>query len=152
MAINWPHYPKQGTERWRKAYANRITDPQRRRYAELLSTADELMGDIVSHLENLGLRDNTLIVFQSDHGHSVEERAFFGGGNPGPYRGSKGSLFEGGLRVPAVVSLPGKIPQGEQRDQAVFGCDWLPTIADYVGCKTLAELREIHDGYEVLRK
>lgn len=133
MAINWPHYPMQGTQHWRDTYANRIADPQRRRYAELLSTADELIGDVVRHLEVLGLRDNTLIIFQSDHGHSVEERAFFGGGNPGPYRGSKGSLFEGGLRVPAIVSWPAVIPQGQTRDQMAFGCDWLPTIADYVG-------------------
>ncbi len=139
MAINWPHYPMQGTKKWRDAYEGRIADPQRRRYAELLSTADELIGDMVAHLEMLGLRDNTLIVFQSDHGHSVEERAFFGGGDAGPYRGCKGSLFEGGLRVPSVVSWPGKIPQGDVRDQAAFGCDWLPTIADYVGCPTLAD-------------
>jgi len=133
MAINWPHYPMQATQKWRDAYAGRIADPQRRRYAELLSTADELIGDIIQHVEQLGLRDNTLIVFQSDHGHSVEERAFFGGGNPGPYRGCKGSLFEGGLRVPSIVSWPGVIPQGEVREQMAFGCDWLPTIADYAG-------------------
>jgi arylsulfatase A len=133
MAINWPHYPMQGTQKWRKYYEGRIADPQRRRYAELLSTADELMGDIVKHLESLGLRENTIIIFQSDHGHSVEERAFGGGGNPGPYRGCKGNLFEGGLRIPSVISWPGTIPPGETRNQAVFGCDWLPTIADYTG-------------------
>ena len=129
----------QGTQKWRDAYAGRIADPQRRRYAELLSTADELMGDIVAHVEALGLRNDTLIIFQSDHGHSVEERAFFGGGNPGPYRGCKGNLFEGGLRIPSVVSLPGVIPAGQTRDQAVFGCDWLPTIADYVDCNLPSE-------------
>mgnify|MGYP003662966233 CR=1 FL=1 len=134
MAINWPHYPMQGTQKWRDAYEGKIDDPQRRRYAELVSTTDELIGNVIGHLEQLGLRDDTLIIFQSDHGHSVEERAFFGGGNPGPYRGSKGSLFEGGLRIPSIVSWPGKIPQGEVRDQAVFGCDWLPTIADFVSC------------------
>jgi arylsulfatase A len=139
MAINWPHYPMQGTKKWRDAYATRIADPQRRRYAELLSTADELMGDIVQHLESLGLRDETLIIFQSDHGHSVEERAFFGGGNPGPYRGCKGNLFEGGLRIPSVVSFPGVIPAGQVRNQPVFGCDWLPTIADYVDCEVQSE-------------
>lgn len=133
MAINWPHYPMQGTDKWRKAYAGKIADPQRRRYAELLSTADELIGDIVRYVESLGIRDNTLIIFQSDHGHSVEERAFGGGGNAGPYRGCKGNLFEGGIRVPSVVSWPGHIPTGEVRDQMVMGCDWLPTIADYAG-------------------
>ena len=110
MAINWPHYPLQGSKKWRDLYAERIDDPQRQRYAALLSTADELMGDIVSHIESLGLRENTLIVYQSDHGHSVEERTFGGGGNPGPYRGCKGSLFEGGLRIPSVVSWPGSDP------------------------------------------
>lgn len=140
MAINWPHYPLQGSQKWREYYQQRIEDPRRQRYAALLSTTDELMGDIVSHVESLGLRDNTLIVYQSDHGHSVEERAFGGGGNPGPYRGCKASLFEGGIRVPAVASWPGTIPAGETREQAVFGCDWLPTIADYAGCSPTAVL------------
>ena len=135
MAINWPHYPMQGTQKWREIYQDKIDDPQRRRYAELVSTTDELIGDVIDHLESLGLRDETIIIFQSDHGHSVEERAFFGGGNPGPYRGCKGCLFEGGLRIPSIVSWPGKIPEGEVRDQAVFGCDWLPTIADLTGCE-----------------
>ncbi|MCA9160180.1 MAG: sulfatase-like hydrolase/transferase [Planctomycetales bacterium] len=139
MAINWPHYPLQGSKKWRDHYAQRIADPNRQRYAALLSTADELIGDIVAHIDSLGLRENTLIVYQSDHGHSVEERAFGGGGNPGPYRGCKGSLFEGGLRIPSVVSWPGTIPANETREQAVFGCDWLPTIADYVGCKPASE-------------
>ena len=52
-----------------------------------------------------------------------------GGGNAGPYRGAKASLFEGGLRIPAVASWPGRVPQGEVRDQFCTGCDWFPTIA-----------------------
>jgi len=133
MAINWPHYPLQGTEKWREAYRGRGLEHPRDKYAIFVSTLDETMGRVIAYLEELGLRDNTLIIFQSDHGHSVEERAFFGGGNPGPYRGAKSSLFEGGLRVPSIVSLPGTIPQGEVRDQLVTGCDWLPTIAAYTG-------------------
>lgn len=136
MAINWPHYPMQGSKKWRDTYADKIADPQRRRYAELLSTADELMGDILSHLDTLGLTDDTIVIFQSDHGHSVEERAFGGGGNAGPYRGCKGNLFEGGLRVPSVISWPGHIPQGKTCDQMAFGCDWLPTLADFTGSPT----------------
>lgn len=133
MAINWPHYPLQGSAKWRAAYSGRGLKHPRDKYAIFVSTLDEVMGKVIAHLEELGLRDQTLVIFQSDHGHSVEERAFFGGGNPGPYRGAKSSLFEGGLRVPSIVSLPGVIPEGEVRDQLVTGCDWLPTIAAYTG-------------------
>lgn len=139
MAINWPHYPLQGSPKWRDYYQQKIEDPQRRRYAALMSTTDELMGEIIDHVDSLGQLENTLIIYQSDHGHSVEERAFGGGGNPGPYRGCKASLFEGGIRIPSVVSWPGVIPAGQIRDQAVTGCDWFPTIADYVGCNTSVE-------------
>lgn len=130
-AINIPHYPMQGTERWRETYAD--LDSPRRMYAEFVSTMDERIGSVLKTLQDEGLRDNTLVIFQSDHGHSTEERAFFGGGNAGPYRGAKGCLFEGGLRVPSIVSLPGVTPQGQVRDQLVVGVDWLPTIADYCG-------------------
>ena len=76
------------------------------------------------------------MIFQSDHGHSHEERTFGGGGSAGPYRGAKFSLFEGGIRVPAMISWPGKLPAGEVRDQLATACDWLPTIADLAGVKT----------------
>lgn len=127
-AINVPHYPMQGTEKWRKHYQH--LDAPRRMYAEFVSTMDEKVGEILRHLEKNDLRENTIVILQSDHGHSTEERAFFGGGNSGPYRGAKGCLFEGGLRVPSFISWPGILPQGEVRDQMVFGCDWFPTIAD----------------------
>ena len=77
---------------------------------------DEYVGRL---LAKLGLRDDTLVIFQSDHGHSTESRG--GGGNAGPYRGARACLFEGGLRVPAIVSMPGTIPQGEVRDQVATG-------------------------------
>ncbi len=130
-AINWPHYPLQGTSKWRERYAD-LPHP-RDKYATFVSTTDEMIGKILDHLEAAGLREKTLVIFQSDHGHSVEERTFFGGGSAGPYRGHKGTLFEGGLRVPSVVSLPGTLPEGEVRDQLVTGCDWWPTIAELTG-------------------
>ncbi|QDV25482.1 Arylsulfatase [Aureliella helgolandensis] len=130
-AINWPHYPMQGTAKWREHYAD-LPSP-RDKYAAFVSSLDERIGLIVDHLERTGKRDNTILVLQSDHGHSVEERAFFGGGNPGPYRGAKGCLFEGGIRVPAIVSWPSKLPQGEVRDQMAVGCDWLPTLVELAG-------------------
>ncbi|MCA9042869.1 MAG: sulfatase-like hydrolase/transferase [Planctomycetaceae bacterium] len=128
-AINVPHYPMQGTEKWRQHYKD--MPAPRRMYAEFVSTADERIGQVLAHLTELGLREKTIVVVQSDHGHSTEERAFFGGGNAGPYRGAKGCLFEGGLRVPSFVSWPGKVPQGEVREQLAVGCDWFPTLLDF---------------------
>lgn len=136
-AINAPHYPMQGTAQWRKHYQD-LPSP-RRQYAEFVSTVDEKIGELLGSLDRLGLRENTLVVFQSDHGHSTEERAFGGGGNAGPYRGAKGCLFEGGIRVPAIASLPGRIPAGEVREQLVTGCDWFPTIAELADVRLEAE-------------
>jgi len=130
-AINAPHYPMQGTAKWREHYKD-LPSP-RRQYAEFVSTVDEKVGELVETLDRFGLRENTLVIFQSDHGHSTEERAFWGGGNAGPYRGAKACLFEGGIRVPSIASLPGRIPQGEVRGQLATGCDWLPTIAELCG-------------------
>ena len=132
-AINVPHYPMQGTQKWREHYKE-LKAP-RRMYAEFVSTMDEVVGRVLDHLEEEGLDKNTLVIFQSDHGHSTEERAFFGGGNAGPYRGAKACLFEGGMRVPSIVSYPGVIPAGEVRDQLAVGCDWFPTIADICSAK-----------------
>jgi len=132
-AINWPHYPLQATDKWRERYKH-LTHP-RDKYAAFVSSMDELIGQVLDHVEKRGLREETLIIFQSDHGHSVEERTFFGGGNPGIYRGCKGCLFEGGLRIPAIVSMPGKLPQNETRGQLVVGMDWFPTIAELTGAK-----------------
>jgi arylsulfatase A len=127
IAWNLPHYPLQGKARWRKHYED-LPAP-RRMYAAALSTMDETLGRIIDRVDALGLRDRTIIAFMSDHGHSTEERTFFGGGSAGPYRGAKFSLFEGGIRVPAIVSWPGHLPEGKVRDQLATACDWLPTLA-----------------------
>ena len=129
-AINLPHYPLQGTEKWRRRYTH-IKDEKRRRYAAFMSSMDEAIGDLLEEIDSLGLRENTIVVFQSDHGHSMEERTFGGGGNPGPYRGAKFSYFEGGIRVPAMIRWPGKIPAGQVRGQFGVSVDWLPTLAEF---------------------
>lgn len=125
--INTPHYPLQGTAKWREKY-KKLPSP-RSKYAAFVSTTDECIGQLLAKLEELKLRDDTIVIFQSDHGHSTETRTFGGGGSAGPYRGAKFSLFEGGIRVPAMISWPGHLPEGEIRDQMCTACDWLPTIA-----------------------
>ncbi len=144
-AINMPHYPLQGIERFRAMYEH-LPAP-RKYYAAFVSTVDDLIGRVIGTVEELGLREDTIIVFLSDHGHSVEERTYFGGGDSGPYRGHKFTLWEGGIRVPCIVSWPGQIAQGQVRDQMAINMDWLPTIARWCG----AEIGHTIDGRDLSR-
>lgn len=143
FAINMPHYPYQGDEKWLKYYREKEVPYPRNLYNAFISSMDERVGRLLDYLETEGLRENTIIVFQSDHGHSTEERAHFGGGNSGPYRGAKFSLFEGGIRVPAIISWPAKIPRGEIRGQMLSSIDWLPTLAEL--CSIRLDLEDL-DG------
>ena len=133
FAMNAPHYPYQGEPEWLSHYEANSAAYPRNLYAAFLSSADARIGALVDQVETLGLAEDTIIIFQSDHGHSVEERAHFGGGSAGPYRGAKFSMFEGGIRVPAIIRWPGRIEAGAVRDQLGHGCDWLPTIAELCG-------------------
>lgn len=132
-AFNAPHYPYQGTPKWLEYYKNLPTP--RKEYAAFISNTDEKIGLVLDELDKQEITDNTIIIFQSDHGHSLEERAFWGGGNSGEYRGSKFSLFEGGIRVPAIISYPTLIPQNQVRTQLCMEMDWFATIAALTGAK-----------------
>ena len=68
-------------------------------YAAFVSTFDDYLGELCRFLTSQGLDENTVIIFQSDNGHSTEVRTFGGGGYCGDYRGGKFSLFEGGIQV-----------------------------------------------------
>lgn len=131
FALNMPHYPYQGEAKWLEHYRN-LPYP-RNLYAAFVSTLDERVQQLVACLDQNGLRDRTIIIYQSDNGHSVEERAHFGGGSSGPYRGAKFSVFEGGIRLPAIISWPGHLPEGQVRSQVAHGCDWMPTLAQLCG-------------------
>ncbi|MBI2422067.1 MAG: sulfatase-like hydrolase/transferase [Candidatus Hydrogenedentes bacterium] len=139
FAFNVPHYPYQGTPEWLQYYRERGVASPRDLYAAFLSTQDACLGRLMAFLDEQGLRENTIVVFQSDHGHSTEERAHGGGGSAGPYRGAKFSMFEGGIRIPAIISWPGRLPEGEVRAQVGHGCDWLPTLAELCGVPLVNE-------------
>jgi len=128
FAMNTPHYPYQGSPEWLEHYQD-LPYP-RNLYAAFLSTMDEYIGQLLKKVDDAGLTENTIIVFQSDHGASQEVRAHSGGGNAGPHRGAKFSLYEGGIRVPAMISWPGKIPENVVRNQVATGCDWYPTLME----------------------
>jgi len=132
-AMNTPHYPYQGSPEWLKYYREKGVKYPRDLYAAFISTMDEKVGQLMKKLDELGLRENTIIVFQSDNGYSTEERAHFGGGSAGILRGSKFSLFEGGIRVPAALSWPAKFKAGQERNQVAINGDWMPTLAELCG-------------------
>ncbi len=149
VAFNIPHYPEQADKQFDERYKD-LKMP-RQSYAKMISTVDNRIGLVVKKIEELGLRDKTIFVFMSDNGHSAERNAIRtdnhssglpkghkygangGGGNTGKWRGAKGSFYEGGIRVPAIIAYPAKLPQGEVRDQAITAADWMPTILDLCG-------------------
>lgn len=139
FAMNLPHYPYQGDTKWLEYYREKGVVYPRDLYAAFLSTQDERIGQLIKKIEELGLKENTIIIFQSDNGHSTEERAHWGGGSAGIYRGAKQCLFEGGIRVPAAISWPGSIPEGEVRDQFAVNVDWMPTLAELCGIELETE-------------
>lgn len=130
-AVNIPHYPLQPKEKWIEYYHN-LENP-RRMYAAYLSTFDEYLGELLGFIKAQGLEEDTIIIFQSDNGHTTEIRGLGGGGYCGDYRGGKFSLFEGGIRVPAIISWPGHIPEGEVRNQMAMNIDWFPTLLNLCG-------------------
>lgn len=127
-ATNLPHYPLQPDNRWLQYYSD-LPSP-RDKYAAFVSTMDEKIGDLIAVLDKQGLLDNTILVFQSDHGFSREDRTQGGGGSAGVFRGSKFSLFEGGIRVPAIISWPGHIPSDSVIHSLTTNIDWFPTLAE----------------------
>jgi arylsulfatase A len=138
FALNMPHYPYQADEKWLEHYKD-LPYP-RNLYAAFVSTLDDRIGALLKKVDDAGLRERTIVILQSDNGHSTEVRAHGGGGSAGPYRGAKFSLFEGGIRLPGMISWPGhplQIPQGAVRGQMVHACDWMPTISELCGAPLL---------------
>ena len=135
FALGLPHYPYQGDPHWIEYYDDQGVPYPRNLYNAFVSTMDDRIGALLDGLEARGLREDTIIIFQSDHGHSTEARAHYGGGDTQGLRGAKRSLFEGGLRVPAIISWPGTLQSGVA-DQMLSSLDWMPTLADLLDADT----------------
>ena len=131
-APNLPHYPLQPSQSSLGLFQH--LDEPRRTYAASLAEFDDLFGWFRRKLISAGVADNTLIIFQSDHGHSVEERATWGAGFAGNLRGHKASFFEAGLKVPAIFFDPtGASGEPGKRVAIASAMDWVPTLLDIIG-------------------
>ncbi len=107
--------------------------PSRPDYAGLLEELDESVGGVLAALDRLGLAENTLVVFVSDNGGLVHDQGGQIYTSNAPLRGEKGTLYEGGIRVPAILRWPGQIPAGAVCSTPVGTMDLHPTFLELAG-------------------
>lgn len=125
-AVHAPFEPKPDLLKKYEAKATRENDGRNNpAYAATIEAVDQNVGRIVAELERLKLTDDTLVVFTSDNGGTQQFTA--------PLNGSKGQLYEGGIRVPAVVAWSGLKNPGTKFDAPITTVDWYPTLLELAG-------------------
>jgi arylsulfatase A-like enzyme len=149
VPFNAPHYPMHAPEKYVTRFAHLPED--RRMMAAMIAAMDDGVGEILTTLERLGLRDDTIVFLSSDNGPSTEERNWlngeevsYTGGSAGGLRGHKGSLFEGGIRVPAMISWPAVLPAGVDSQLVGAMMDLLPTVLHAVDGDETGRPADIH--------
>ena len=114
-------------------------DPQHSpTYAAMVESMDDAVGTLLDTLDRLGIADHTIIVFFSDNGGNMYDRV--DGTTPtsnAPLRGGKATVFEGGIRVPCVVSWPGSIKPETRNQTVIQSCDFYPTLLEATGLTAL---------------
>jgi arylsulfatase A-like enzyme len=138
VAFNAPHYPMHAPQKYKARFPDLPWD--RQIMAAMLSAVDDAVGQIMDELERQGIREHTCIFFMSDNGPSREARNWldgtpdpYYGGSAGILKGHKFSLFEGGIRVPGLLSWPARIPAGQVVDGVGVAMDIFPTFLKAAG-------------------
>lgn len=124
LAYNAPHSPLQASEKYLARFPN-IQNEKRRTYAAMVSAVDDGVGQVLDALRKHGLEENTMIVFLSDNGGPTDDNA----SDNRPLRGTKGTPWEGGIRVPFAMQWPKRIPKGLVYRNPVISLDIFATIA-----------------------
>ena len=127
LCFNAPHVPLQATDKYLARFPN--LKGLRRTYAAVVSAADDAIGRVNDALRAEGLEENTLVFFISDNGGHPPANA----ANNLPLRGQKGTLYEGGIRVPFVVKWPKQLPAGTKFDRPVISLDFMATALAAAG-------------------
>lgn len=143
VAFNAPHTPHEPTAE-REARFSHVENPARRRYLAQVSLLDDAIGKITQSLAESGQAQRTLVFFFSDNGGPVRNAA-----NNGVLRGEKGQVYEGGVRVPFVVSWPGKLPAGGTYDAPVISLDVVATSLAVAGLSLPTD--KVYDGVNLLQ-
>lgn len=127
LSFNAPHAPLQAPMAAVAAYSD-IDDYNRRRLAAMITEVDSAIGVVLEALQSSNAIDNTLVIFVSDNGGDLPA-----GASSGPLRAGKMSLYEGGVRVPALAYWPARLEAGRTITDFISVHDWLPTLADVAG-------------------
>ncbi len=128
LAYNAVHSPMQGADDWMEKFAH-IKDIQRRIFAAMLAQLDDRVGKVLAKLRESGTEENTLVFFVSDNGGPTKELT----SSNALLRGEKGDLWEGGIRVPFIVSWKGNVPAGRVIDAPVVSIDVTATALELAG-------------------
>ncbi len=137
LPFNAVHGPLRGPDRdensarpeWLARYEERGVNQPRRDYNAVMSHADDRVGQLLATLRELGIEEQTFVIFHSDNGAMIDKYP----GNNGPLRGQKGQTYEGGIRVPAVMQWTGVIPPGWVSRADAVHFDLFATILDAAG-------------------
>jgi arylsulfatase A-like enzyme len=132
VATNAPHAPYNVADKYSKPYLAQGVPEQRARFYGMIANIDENVGRLLSRLKELGLEENTILVFMTDNGTSGGYNQKSGGHNAG-MRGIKGSEYDGGHRVPFFVRWPGRLAGGKDVGRVAAHIDVLPTLLDLCG-------------------
>lgn len=134
LAFNTPHTPLQTKDEY-LARVKHIDDETRRNYAAMVVALDEAIGGVLKTLRDHGLEQNTLVWFFSDNGGPTGRTK----ANNAPLRGAKGQLFEGGVRVPFIVSWPARLPKGKDYPRPALSLDVFATAVALTGAEVPTE-------------
>jgi arylsulfatase A len=126
VPFNAPHSPRQAPDKLVAKYLKKGMDLENAQTYAMIDSLDENIGEVLKAVDDLGLRKDTLVVFMTDNGYTSSH---FSAG----LRGKKGSVFEGGIRVPFIARWPGKIPAGKVVDVPAQHIDVFPTFCDVAG-------------------
>jgi arylsulfatase A len=129
VCFHEPHEPIASDPKYAALYPS--ADPSYTAHHGNITQMDDAFGRLMAALDARGLRENTFVLFTSDNGPAIT--AQHPHGSAGPLRDKKGSLFEGGIRVPGIWRWPGHTPPGSQSDEPVCGVDFLPTVCAITG-------------------
>ena len=137
LAYNAPHTPIQPPDDWVERVREREPDisPQRAKYIALVEHMDAGIGRVLDTLVETDQLSNTLVIYTSDNGGSIDV-----GAHNGPLRGQKGEMYEGGIRVPACAMWPGHVPEGHVTDQVALLMDLFPTVCEVAGAPIAHEI------------